>query len=514
MFRAHFRRYFLLGILLSATALVFAICAVRLSGIAADDSFIHRRIARNYQQLGRPYFNSDQRVMVTSSPLWTVLLAVAGVVLPVANPIPWLELTFVLVGATAAYLLVRGGLECEGFSALFYPAVAFLCVCAGDLPSALDQMETPCAVALILAGSLGIVNKKNWGMPLLVLACFVRYECVLLCVPSAIWVSVRRQWSTSSLLSSAGIGLLGAAWLLWEYGTIIPNTVVAKSHLYVMTYQQVVRAFISSTARAVLCLAIGWLWWLYGRNRRQQQNPAAILLAVFGASLGAAYILRRTFIFSWYLPLVLVPISIAILLWTNRTHVRQGALGAAFAGALLLSYAAWDARLLLAAVHGTPGNIPGFQIAARVHEYRKVGAALYGVCPSGVLMSSEIGGLGWEFHGKILDGAGLASPEAIRYHPMRVPEERSNGFLGEIPAGFVRDRHPDLIVSYDILAESALPAARSLGYIDFSFPLFVPDDGVIRNSLWGARRMHVLVAPDGHCPPAAIDQAVRVALER
>lgn len=512
-FRPYFRRYFPLAILLPAAALVFAISAVRLSGIAADDSFIHRRIALNYQHLGRPYFNPDQRVMVTSSPLWTVLLAVAGV-LPATNPVPWLELSFVLVGATAAYSLVLEGAECAGLPGLFFPAVAFLCVCVTDLPSSLDQMETPCAIALILAGSLGILRKKAWGMPLLVLACFARYECVLLCLPAAIWVSVRRQWSKSSLLGCVGIGLLGVAWLMWEYGTIIPNTVVAKSHLYVMTYQQVMRAFISSTARAVLCLAMGGLWWFYGRNRCQQQNPIAILLAAFGASLGAAYIVHRTYIFSWYLPLVLVPISIAILLWTSHTHILQAALGAAFAGAVLLSYAAWDARLLLAAVHGTPGKIPGFQIAARVHEYRKVGAALYGVCPAGVLMSSAIGGLGWEFHGEILDGAGLASPEAIRYHPMHVPEERSNGFLGEIPAGFVRDRHPDLIVSYDILAESALPAARSLGYIDFSFPLFIRGDGAIMNSLWGARQMHVLVAADGRCPATAIDQAVSTALEK
>jgi hypothetical protein len=107
-------------------------------------------------------------------------------------------------------------------------------------------METPCAIALILAGSLGILTRKNWGMPLLVLACFTRYECVLLCALAGIWVSVRRQWTKSSLLGCIGIGLLGVAWLWWEYGTIIPNTVVAKSHLYVTTYQHVVRAFISS----------------------------------------------------------------------------------------------------------------------------------------------------------------------------------------------------------------------------------------------------------------------------
>jgi len=139
---------------------------------------------------------------------------------------------------------------------------------------------------------------------------------------------------------------------------------------------------------------------------------------------------------------------------------------------------------------------------------------LYSVCPSGILMTSEIGGLGWAFHGEIRDGTGLASPEAIHYHPMRVPGERRSGVLGEIPAGFVRDRRPDLIVSYDLLAESALPAARFLGYRDYSYPLFVREDRAAANTLWEARQMHVLVAPDGHCSPIAIDQAVRMALEK
>jgi hypothetical protein len=114
MFRVCFRRHLLLAILLTATALVFAVCAIRLSGMAADDSFIHRRIALNYQHLGKPYFNPDQRVMVTSSPLWILLLAVAGAVLPVANPVPWLELSFVLLGAASAYLLMREELDSEG----------------------------------------------------------------------------------------------------------------------------------------------------------------------------------------------------------------------------------------------------------------------------------------------------------------------------------------------------------------------------------------------------------------
>jgi hypothetical protein len=512
--RDYLRRHLLLVALLGITAPLFAICAFRLSGIAADDSFIHRRIALNYQHLGKPYFNPDQRVMVTSSPLWTVLLAAAGAVLPVANAVPWLELIFVLMGATAAYLLAREGLASRGLRALSFPALAFLYVFVADFPSSMDQMETPCAVALMLAGTLGVLIRRNWGMPLLVLACFTRYECVPLCGLAGIYVSVRGQWTKSSLLSSTAIGLSGLAWLRWEYRTVIPNTVIAKSHLYVLTYGRVLESFFPSKARAAVLFVLGVVWLIYGRSRRRAQNPAAILLASFGVLLWVAYVVHKTFIFSWYLPLVLAPIAISILLCTDTKEFRGAALGAIFAGAILCNFVFADVRLLHAAWRGAPSDILAYPAAARVHEYYRIGTALFSECPSGTLMTSEIGGIGWGFRGKILDGAGLASPEAIRYHPMRIPEERSSGELGEIPAAFLRARRPDMIVSYDVFAESALPAARSLGYIDYSYPLFVREDRsyLMNSRIFGARQMHVLVAPDGHCSPTAVDQAVRMAL--
>ena len=511
MFRSFLRRHLVLSILIVAAALMFAICAVRLSGMAADDSFIHRRIAINYQHLGKPYFNPDQRVMVTSSPLWTVLLAVAGAVLPVTNPVPWLEFCFVLVSAAAAYVLVQQE-HSEGVAGSMLSVVAFLYVWLGVLPSSMEQMETPCAVALMLTGLLGFLNKRAWGMPFLILACFTRYECILLCAPVGAYMSFRRLWTKSSLLGSACTGAVGLVWLLWEYGTVIPNTVIAKSHLYLLTYRNVVRAF-ASVPQALLCVAAGLVWWRYGKNRVTPVTPATTLLAGFGAVLGAAYMVRKTYIFSWYLPLVLVPLSIGVLLWTNGKQIRPAAFGIAFAGILLLPPGTVAVGLVAAAVQGRLGAIPDFPVVARVHAYRRIGAALYSQCPSGVLMTSEIGGLGWAFQGEIRDGAGLASPEAIHYHPMRVPEERRSGALGEIPAGFVRDRHPDLIVSYDILAESALPAARALGYLDYVYPLFLRADRASASSLWGARQMHVLVAPDGPCSPANIDRAVRAAIE-
>jgi hypothetical protein len=507
--------HLLLWILLVIAAVVMAVCAVRMAGLAADDAFIHRRIARNYQTLGQPYFNVNQRVMVTSSPLWTVLLAGAGTILPVANPVPWLEWIFMLLGAAGAYLLLWQSAERKSaVSSLVFPALAFLYVFGGNFLSAILQMETPCAIALMLWGALGIAKKKSWGMPLLVLACFCRYECVLLCMFAALWTTRRRQWTKTSLLVSSGIGLVGITWLFREYGTLIPNTVIAKSHLYIITYRHVAGALLGSKWGKVVYPVLGVLWWLYGRERRRRPDPAAVMLAGFGALLGVAYVARKTFIFSWYLPLVWLPLAIGVLLWTDRKQSRRAMIGALFTASMLVPLFWSGLSLLPVAMRNPPGNMAGFAESARVHEYRRIGAALYQQCPTGTLMTSEIGGLGWGFRGTILDGAGLASPEAIRFHPMRVPQERSQGGLGEIPPGFIRERHPDLIVSYDAYAEIAIPAARAMGYIDYTFPMFVRGERDGMGDLWGSRQMHVLVAPDGRCSPPAIDRAVRAALEK
>jgi len=81
-------------------------CSIRLTGLAADDSFIHRRIALHLLQSGRADFNLNEHVMVTSSPLWTILLAVTGVGLHATYSTPVMEVILVLLGATAAFVLV------------------------------------------------------------------------------------------------------------------------------------------------------------------------------------------------------------------------------------------------------------------------------------------------------------------------------------------------------------------------------------------------------------------------
>src|SRR3990167_544049 len=47
---------------------------ISLLDYAQDDAYIHFRIAGNFIEFGGPYFNAGEKVMVTSSPVWTLLL--------------------------------------------------------------------------------------------------------------------------------------------------------------------------------------------------------------------------------------------------------------------------------------------------------------------------------------------------------------------------------------------------------------------------------------------------------
>ena len=114
-------------------------------------------------------------------------------------------------------------------------------------------------------------------------------------------------------------------------------------------------------------------------------------------------------------------------------------------------------------------------------------------------MTSEVGGLGDGFPGEILDGFGLMTSAALKYHPMKVPQERSSGLIGAIPVGFVREQHPDVIVSYLIFAEDVLRNAAALGYIDSTYPPLLPSVLAHTPNAFGLGYLHVLVAQQSRC---------------
>jgi len=76
-----------------------------------------------------------------------------------------------------------------------------------------------------------------------------------------------------------------------------------------------------------------------------------------------------------------------------------------------------------------------FGETTRVGFYLTVGHELYICYAQTHLMTTEIGAMGYSFHGITLDGMGLASPEELAFYPMAVPQECTSRSIGAIPVG-------------------------------------------------------------------------------
>jgi hypothetical protein len=378
------------------------------------------------------------------------------------------------------------------------------------LQSSIDQMETPLAVALLFAGCYAFEKEKVYWLALLALAGFTRYEYFAVAIGLVVIAVLKRRCTWKAFSLASAIVCAGTLWLLFQYRTLVPNTVRAKAAAYIVTYRESANALsIGKVAAVLLCVALVIM--LSKRATPKLFFPS--ILVSLGLMLDALYIAKRTFIFTWYLPLALAPIVLGLTL--DVIISRRGWEKILIAAAILFLVrepVTSASRELWSAACKTPWSDYSDIYNIRVAEYRAVGTAIYQVCPSARLMTSEIGGLGDGFKGEILDGFGLATPAAIKYHPMRVPEERSSGLSGSIPFGFVQEAHPDLIVSYKFFAEDVLRKINTAAYTDLVYQPMPRAEMVHYYGVNKKNPLHILVAKNGACSSSQIDSSVRAAL--
>ena len=165
------------------------------------------------------------------------------------------------------------------------------------------------------------------------------------------------------------------------------------------------------------------------------------------------YGINKTLTFPWYIPLLTVPL-IFILYRSYFTYQKSKYL------------------LTLIAIIIVPNFLSylfykDFQFE-RVQQYRLIGSEINSSDPKSTILSPEIGALGFEFKGEIIDALGLVSSKALPFHPMPVPEERDSGAIGAIPWKLVEEIKPTYIVALDIFAKSLLASNTAKQYNDIS----------------------------------------------
>ncbi|PKM46235.1 MAG: hypothetical protein CVV05_04495 [Gammaproteobacteria bacterium HGW-Gammaproteobacteria-1] len=460
--------------LAKVSALVFlcvALMAVLWNGLypymIVDDAYIHFRIAEQYASTGQPYFNTGEAVMATSSPLWTVLLTLLAF-LPgeMAFKVFALVEVPVLAGVVVLSFLAFRAFGVAANWALGYAAGVFILLYGVSL----NLMETPLAVLMVLLALLAFVARHPVWPVFAVVASFIRYEMsVVFLALAAYQVFVLRDALKPALFALITGGVV-VVWLYATFGTVIPNAIGIKSVVYDVPWD----AFINSTLpggrrtlRLFLLLVLALLGYLFFRARRRNSirgTAMPLVLLMAGALIFSVYAFRRAFLHEWYVPnyTVLVFMGGAALYWACANAYEGRNAVRILASLVPLLFIAPYAALVMSDVNAAVvdlGSYRSLEAGGRVERYAEIGRKLYHENPRGILLTSEIGGLGYGYRGHIADGVGLATPGARKYHPLKVPEQRQNGMIGAIPPAYVKDTMPDFIVSYPIFSKALLDDA-------------------------------------------------------
>lgn len=494
------------------TILIFAIFLIlihlRLYQYAFDDAFIHFRIARNLFETGKPHFNVNEAVKVSTSSGWVIFLTILfsiSHIFKFENGFPMLVSiinALATLGGSVVYVKIIGRLSKTQLSILttilFYAAYMALVI-----PSSIGLMETPLALFIVGLGVYCLLLPKPEGFILLAFAVYLRLEFAIVLILAAVL-----GMKNMRLRSIIGYSVLGFAPILlydlYSFHTFIPQSIIAKSVIYLTTWDQTAGNIlffwlptIFGPKNGVFLIGAGVLFliilFLTGQNAfkswKRDRNFWPLFFWAWGVLIIAGYISGHAFMFDWYYPLFTVPILVSFFLYANDAEYPQSIFVKGILYFLSLISIISVSQTIFASINN-PKTFSLFGGGSRVKTYLKIGEILYEEYPNATLLSPEIGGLGYSFKGEILDPIGLASPEALNFHPMREP--------GAIPAEYVKKKMPEIMVSYDIFAQALLQNEVIEQYDTIQVPAYLPDDAFYSEDtmMFGSEYVRVYIRKD------------------
>ena len=495
-----------------------------------DDAYITFRYADRLATGAGLTYNDGERVFGSSTPLYALWLAAARTVLPrealpafaVRGNLAFFLLAAAAVGAVTASITRRRDAGWAGASA-FLLSPWMLTISTGGMETSLFAAAAVGAVALALRGRLPSAAAAAG------LAAVTRPEGLVTVLPVAIlW------WRAGRPRPAVCAGALLAPGLVWTiiaaayFGSPVPHSLVAKAApLYELPVAYAFLSVVAWTGRwtvplgfadpaplrdgLAFLLAQAAAVALVAEPTARRANGWAPALAL--NALIFFYAVTNPQMFDWYaaavFPFWLIVLAaglpaLARLLSPGRARspARFGARFDARFGARLGAGAAWAVvgiATALALGGWAAGRLDPAHEALRLRTlgYRDAALRLNALAPaSATVAAAEIGALGWFWHGRILDGCGLVSPQAIPFLP--VPAAARPDFrTSPIPAGLVEGERPEFVVSMPLFVATTLQRSREF-MRDYRLIAEVP----LPKRVWGADAV-LVYRRSAVTPPAA-----------
>jgi len=418
---------------------LYAMAAAWLWSYVTDDTWIHLRYAKHLLELGELSFNPGEPTYGATAPLW--VFALAGLLKAGLAPLTAAKVLGLAAGllalAAASWLILK--LEVPDSWRPWL--MALVLVDAWFQRWTMSGMETPLAGAMLLvllapALDRGRVPWLAWGAAA-GLAGLVRPEFSLLAAGAAPWL-LRRERADhpdapvgrALLLAAAGWSATQGPWLAYAwsaFGHLTPETAAAKSYGPTLDPRVVVPHLLRTLRQLAVVQGFVWLglvyvgvrWWVRWRPRGGAPRPSPRLIALTGVSLtwlailAGGYAVNHVWIISRYVSPLLPPLLLTSAGWAGLVvpHYRSPRRGSE-------RVLATCAALALAA------NALVLNIHVRPHAERfsrGVATCFYGMGewlaantpPDAVVAAHDIGALGYASERRILDLAGLVSPEIL-----------------------------------------------------------------------------------------------------
>ncbi len=441
-------------VLLAIIGLGLALRAV-IGPLFIDDAYITFRYAQNLAAGAGFVYNQGERVLGTSTPLFTALLALSSRLgLGVENGAFCLSL---LADSVAIWLLWQlcgrlGMGSSRGFLAFLYAIAPFAVL------ASLSGMETSLYTCTLLL-CFWLCMRERWVLAgtAAALAALLRPEGVLALAAVCLAFAILKRRIPFRIALVGGAVLAswyGFAWLY--YGSPVPNSAIAKAIVFpadpfplrtlLDLGNQIANPFQTVPLGAPVYLALA----LLGAWVAVKREPALWAVA-FWVTLDVLFFAApNRYLFPWYaIPLVPFALSLATLgLGTIFSFLRQ-LVKAQFSGYAINGIVAVSAAVFIGlALLATPAKVQAerFEFAHRENVYACLGRQLYARWPQTGLASVEIGALGYSYPGRIIDLAGLVTPSVLPYYS--APDYQFS-FPFKVSARLVREQRPPILVAFD-----------------------------------------------------------------
>jgi Gpi18-like mannosyltransferase len=440
-----------------------------------DDAFITFRYARNIVNGVGFVYNPGELVLGTTTPLYTLLLAMLGGVggsadFPAIAPV----LNALADGVSGAllYLIARRllGHAVPGLAAGLLWAVA-----PRSVAFAIGGMETSVYVALMLGAFVAwLWDRTLLASALAGLSTLARPDALIWAGPLAL-AMLWQSWSERSerpLLArlpwrEGGVYLaVLLPWLIYGtlvFGSPLTRSMTAKVAAYVQPWYTALATFavnygvpfFEHETLGNAAVLVGSLLYpilaVVGGVALARRDRRFVPIAVFPWLCAAVFALVNIRMFNWYLvpPMAIYTLCIIAGVWVLAIRVLGQkrapwaaplALGMVAAVWLVFSLRDWELHPGYGQYRPTPHMAwneaeilqeqVGQMIAARAR-------------PDAVIAAGDIGAIGWGSNLRILDTVGLISPQATPYYPVDADMLGESGYA--VAPDLVFDLKPDYI---------------------------------------------------------------------